>query len=119
MARHIREEPGSDRAEAAVVVADDYQGRGLGKLLLAKLVETAWANGVRTFVAYVAPANAKVMTLVREAEGSLAYQDGMLVVEIPLAEIHEGSAIRAVLRAAAAGDIAVRPRSPDRSDPRA
>lgn len=118
VARYIREGPGADRAEAAVVVADEYQGRGLGKLLLAKLVETAWEHGIRTFVAYVSPANSKVIKLVREAGGSLVHQDGVvLVVEIPLAEIHAGSAIRAVLRAVAAGDISVHPRPSDWSDP--
>lgn len=116
VARYIREEPGSDRAEAAVVVADEYQGRGLGKLLLAKLVETAWENGVRTFIAYVAPANSKVINLVRQAGGKLTHDDGMLVVEIPLAEIHAGSALRAVLRAAAAGTISVHAR-PKESNP--
>ncbi|MGA7269608.1 MAG: GNAT family N-acetyltransferase [Acidimicrobiia bacterium] len=116
VARYIREKPGSDRAEAAVVVADEYQGRGLGKLLLANLVETAWEHGIRTFVAYVAPANSKVMRLVRSAGGAVSHDDGVVHVEIPLAEIHAGSAIRAVLRAAAAGDISVRP-SPSESDP--
>lgn len=118
VARYIREKPGSDRAEAAVVVADEYQGRGLGKLLLAKLVETAWEHGIRTFVAYVAPANSKVMRMVRDAGGAVSHEDGVLHVEIPLAEIHAGSAIRAVLRAAAARDISVHPR-PSESGPQA
>lgn len=116
VARYIRQEPGSDRAEAAVVVADEYQGRGLGKLLLAKLVETAWEEGIRTFVAYVAPANSKVINLVGQAGGTPTHEDGMIVVEIPLAEIHAGSALRAVLRAAAAGDISLHPR-PAESEP--
>ena len=31
VARYVRQAPGSERAEAAVVVADDWQGLGLGR----------------------------------------------------------------------------------------
>jgi GNAT superfamily N-acetyltransferase len=43
--------PGSDEAEVAFVVADEYQHHGIGTLLLERLAAAAWANGVATFVA--------------------------------------------------------------------
>ena len=36
-----------DHAEFAVVVADDFQRRGLGRHLLKRLMTTAWRSGVR------------------------------------------------------------------------
>src|SRR4051812_16863371 len=49
VARFVRTRP--DRAEPAVVVADDWQGRGVGTLLLDLLAERAWEEGIRTFSA--------------------------------------------------------------------
>jgi GNAT superfamily N-acetyltransferase len=43
--------PGSDEAEVAFVVADEYQHHGIGTLLLERLAAAAWENGVTTFVA--------------------------------------------------------------------
>ena len=37
------------RAEVAFTVANDFQGRGLGTLLLGQLAEVAEANGIQTF----------------------------------------------------------------------
>ena len=43
--------PGSDEAEVAFVVADEYQNHGIGTLLLERLAAAAWGNGITTFVA--------------------------------------------------------------------
>lgn len=43
--------PGTGVAEVAFVVADEYQHHGIGTLLLDKLAEVAWGNGITTFVA--------------------------------------------------------------------
>src|SRR3954464_2696532 len=51
IARFIRLEPGSQTAEAAVSVVDDWQGRGLGRALLGALVERAQEEGVERFQA--------------------------------------------------------------------
>lgn len=42
-----------DMAEAAVVVEDVYQKRGLGKILVSRLVEYARTHGVQRFVATI------------------------------------------------------------------
>ncbi len=54
-------------AEAAVVVEDRYQERGLGKLLLARLVNYARAQGVRTFVATVYAENTRILHLLQKS----------------------------------------------------
>ena len=59
VARYAQIEPGA--AEAAVVILDAYQHRGLGGLLLRLVAETAAEHGIRRFRAWVAPQNAVVM----------------------------------------------------------
>ena len=43
--------PGTDRAECAIVVADDWQGRGLGTELMRSLGTAARARGIRSLEA--------------------------------------------------------------------
>jgi len=43
--------PGTDRADCAVVVADDWQGRGLGTELMRSLGNAARARGIRSLEA--------------------------------------------------------------------
>jgi len=73
-------------AEAAVVVRDEYQCRGLGKLLLRRLVMYARAKGIHYLRGNLQIGNDRMLTLV---EGSgLPYQrrfsDGMWEVNIDL-----------------------------------
>jgi acetyltransferase len=48
---------GRDEAEFALVVADRYQGQGLGKELLRRLLQFARTEGVRRVIADILPAN--------------------------------------------------------------
>lgn len=61
------ERTGDDRAEAAFIVADEYQGLGLGTLLLERLAAAAWANGIRTFTAEVLADNLRMLEVFRTA----------------------------------------------------
>lgn len=56
-----------DQAEAAVVVEDRYQGRGVGTILLHQLIAYARAHGVRTLVAEVSVANDRFMDFIRRS----------------------------------------------------
>ncbi len=56
-----------DLAEAAIVVEDEYQKRGLGTLLLSRLVAYAQAHGIRTFMATVRQDNIQIMRFVRHS----------------------------------------------------
>jgi acetyltransferase len=58
---------GSKLAESAVVVVDEYQGRGLGTLLLDRLVKYARDHGVETFLGTIHFSNAKIMRFVRRS----------------------------------------------------
>ncbi len=51
-------------AEAAVVVEDAYQKRGLGKALVGRLVEYARTHGVRRFVTTIHVNNAAILSFI-------------------------------------------------------
>jgi acetyltransferase len=54
-----------DTAEIAVTVADAWQGCGLGRLLLERVIEAARLNGVRRLTGDVLAANARMLALAR------------------------------------------------------
>lgn len=56
-----------DRAEVAFAVADAYQGRGLGTLLLAQLAEAAEQNGIGFFEAEILPVNHRMIDVFRQS----------------------------------------------------
>jgi GNAT superfamily N-acetyltransferase len=58
---------GPARAESAVVVADEVQGRGLGGLLLTRLARAAFARGITVFEGEVLPENHRLLACVRKA----------------------------------------------------
>lgn len=53
------------RAEAAVAVIDEYQGRGIGTLILDTLVVVARERGVAAFTAHVMPDNDGMSAILR------------------------------------------------------
>lgn len=63
VARFIRQWTAPSVAEVAITVADAWQRRGLGSLLMALLVETARSVGVDAFVAYALPNNVGIRRL--------------------------------------------------------
>ncbi len=85
IARFVRDPREPDLAEAAITVADDYQGKGLGKLLLLRLVEGARERGVRRFRAEVLAENTPMVHLLRAAGAQVVLTDGKsLVLEVPI-----------------------------------
>src|ERR1044071_2198278 len=58
---------GSSRAEFAVTVADEHQGRGIGTLLLEHLALIARANGVQEFEAEVLAENVEMLKVFAES----------------------------------------------------
>lgn len=66
--RFIRVAPGADRAEVAVTVADDYQHRGAGTLLLRQLVGVARHGAVRELVADVLEDNREMLELIQNSK---------------------------------------------------
>ena len=51
IARYVRDRKNPAAAEIAVTIVDDWQGRGLGTELLARLSDRAREEGIRWFTA--------------------------------------------------------------------
>jgi RimJ/RimL family protein N-acetyltransferase len=64
VARFHRQSATDERAEAAITVADDWHGKGIGTLLLKKLAEVATSMGVTTFECQVAMDNDAMIRLI-------------------------------------------------------
>ena len=94
-----------DTAEASVSVADDWQGRGLGGMLLERLVTRAHEEGVRRFTAVLLTRNLAMLHLFERlgaARIASRYGDTLgLEVELPF----ETGAPMEAIRAAAAGQV--------------
>ncbi len=56
-----------ERAEVAFTIANDFQGRGLGTILLCQLADVAAANGIRVFEAEAVAANHAMLHVFRES----------------------------------------------------
>lgn len=78
-------------AESAVVVQDEYQGRGIGTLLLKRLLTYAKAKGVRHLRGFMQLGNNRMVDLVKNS--GLPYKtrivDGLWEVEIELGVAEE------------------------------
>lgn len=109
VARYVRLANAPDVAEAAVTVIDEYQGRGLGTLLLVLLARTAIERGIRSFRAYVLEENRPMRDLLESLGAEVQHDSpGLLRMDTPLpldpAAVVEGPAGE-VLRAVARGEV--------------
>jgi len=87
VARWIRFPENPAVAEVAVTVLDAYQGRGLGTLLLVLLGQSAAAQGIRSFRAYVLEDNEAMLRIVRDLGAYVGRLDlGVYQVDIPVPE---------------------------------
>ena len=110
IARFVRTGP-RNNAEMAVTVVDDWQGRGLGTILLELLAERAREEGIETFSALLLTTNTEMLDLLRrlgstrviEREGSCIEVEE----ELPPAGVHPG--LRELLRRSADPASGVRP----------
>ncbi len=57
---------GTDDAEFAVVVSDDYQGQGLGKEMLHQLIDVARKEGLKRLVGKMLPDNVSMLRLLEK-----------------------------------------------------
>lgn len=85
-ARYVRNPDDPTEAEFAVAVVDDYQGAGLGRLLLETLIADALLNGVERLVSPVLPENRGALKLFETLGGRLRRSDDAgPIVEIAIA----------------------------------
>lgn len=102
VARYVRDRERLERAEVAVVVADDWNGRGLGRALLTELSARARVAGIETFTALVQAENQAALELLgRIGPTGRTTRRGEIELEIELPETGLGDRLADALRAAA------------------
>jgi RimJ/RimL family protein N-acetyltransferase/nucleotide-binding universal stress UspA family protein len=103
VARFVR--VSDDVAECAIVVADDWQGRGVATELLDRLVERAHAEGIQRFTAIFLAENAEALRLLERLGDTVRQSYGSQVeLEIELPPPPERAArLRLILSGAARG----------------
>ena len=85
VARYVRDAEDPRAAEIAVTIVDDWQGRGLGAELLARLSDRARSEGICRFSALVAEDNRAMAGLLRTMSASLVGRSpGTVEYEITL-----------------------------------
>lgn len=80
-------------AESAVVVEDKYQGRGLGKLLLWRLVDYARGRGIQSLRGNLQVGNNRMLDLVRRSglPNQTRFVDGIWEVSIDITQPASGA----------------------------
>lgn len=86
LARFVRLADEPEIAEVAIVVADDMQGRGIGHLLLERLVAAAIQRGVKRFRSQVLARNSRVRDMIADAfpEADFSSHGSVVVAEFVL-----------------------------------
>jgi GNAT superfamily N-acetyltransferase len=113
VARYVRgDEP--HLAEASIVVADDWQGRGVATALLERLAPLAREAGVSHFVALILSENRDAIELFQHfapTEPPRRSRSGHLelLIELPEDEELSGTALGRALRGAARGLVTMNP----------
>ena len=80
-------DPDRERAEYAVTVRSDWQGRGLGYALMRKMIDYARAKGIRELFGYVLRENETMLAMSRELGFTVTGSDegpGVLRVSLAL-----------------------------------
>jgi GNAT superfamily N-acetyltransferase len=120
IARFVRLADRPGVAEAAVTVADDWQGRGVGTLLVEALAQRAREEGITTFSAMLLASNHEMLDLFEHIARVRVVdrQTGTVEVEVDLPPAGIGPHLRELLRAyRGARNYAQGHRaSPDRTD---
>lgn len=85
VARYVRVPGEPEVAEAAVTVIDEYQGRGIGTLLLQALGAVALENGIKRFRGYVLEENEAIRDLLQGSGATMTHDGpGLMAVEVEL-----------------------------------
>ena len=109
VARYVRNSERPDAAEVAVTVIDDWQGRGLGTLLLEVISARAREEGITTFSALMLATNKEMMGLIT-ALGPVRIVDqqaGTVEIEAPIPKLGLSPTLKKLLRTSARNDIVV------------
>jgi len=82
-------------AEVAFNVSDEYQGTGIGSILLEHLAAAAREKGIEKFAAEVLPENRKMLTVFSEAGYAVArhFEDGVVMLEFSISPTEKSRAV--------------------------
>ena len=81
VARYVRLASDREAAEIAVTVADDWQGCGLGTMLVMCLADRAREEGIHRFEAYALSDNVRIIRLLKKI-GAFSYRSRRGVSEV-------------------------------------
>jgi GNAT superfamily N-acetyltransferase len=111
VARYMRSEKRPDVAEVAVTVIDDWQGRGLGTLLLEVLSARAREEGINSFTALMLATNEEMMDMLKRLDPVriVDRELGTVEIEVPIPAIGLAAPLRELLRISARSDVVVPP----------
>jgi GNAT superfamily N-acetyltransferase len=121
-ARFVRLSDQPDTAEPAVTVLDEFQGQGLGSILLQRLIEAAWERDIRWFVTELLAQNTASKRMVEALSPEVKFRhsgDGALVATLPVPEPDQtptapgffaGTPVHKLLSYVARSKVSVRPR---------
>lgn len=79
VARFVRSREQPEHAEVAVTIADSWQGRGLGSVLLRRLAQRARDEGITRFTADLMAGNHAMLALIRKLGPTDVHQNGPIV----------------------------------------
>ena len=103
VARYVRDPQRPDMAEVAVTVIDDWQGKGVGTLLLEVLGARARAEGIHAFTALMLATNDEMLDLFK-AIGPIHIVDrelGTIEIEMPIPGVGLSPVLKKLLHVAA------------------
>jgi acetyltransferase len=83
VSRMIREDDGRS-ATLAVVVADDFQGQGLGEALVRRALEAARSEGIRNIQIHFLPENTRMRSLSKKLGFTLTEEKGLIRGDLAL-----------------------------------
>ena len=85
---------GSPAAEIAITVLDDWQGRGLGQLLVRLLAEIGRSVGLERFVFEALPENERIVRLLDRFGATHSFGDGVVSGSLDIGSIERVSFVR-------------------------
>ena len=109
VARYVRDPQRPEAAEVAVTVIDDWQGRGLGTVLLDVISARAREEGIRSFTALLLAANHEMLDLFGQL-GPVRTVDqasGTVEIEVAVPAVGVSPELRKLIGIVARHDVAV------------
>ena len=128
-ARFVRLSGEPDTADAAVTILDDFQGKGLGSIMLQRLIEAAWERDVRWFRTELLASNSASRRMFESLSSEVKFEhsgDGATIATLPVPEpdrtptapgFFAGTPVHKLLSYAARAKVSVRSRVSQPPDP--